>query len=351
MWNNINNKIISMRGDMRVCVLSDETFGNYTPESFLKNYEWKMYNVKRPAFDFIRDIALSEPYDVYMNLCDGSDDEDRPGIDVVQALEALNLPFTGADSGFYAPTREQVQILAERKNVGCPRGFQVKAGEDVDARVAKAGLRFPLIVKHHDSYASVGMTRDSRVENAEQLRIRFDLMCDQYGAARVEEFVDGREFTVLIADNPDNLDEPYVYHPLEIIFPATESFKHWAMKFDLSAGADMDLAQVSDPALVKRLKTMVRRIYLALGGVGYGRADIRMNQAGELFLLEINSNPSLLNVDDEKASADYMMEYDEGGSEGFLERVFHSAIVRREKRMLPPQLTRRRKLVPVEVQR
>jgi hypothetical protein len=46
-----------------------------------------------------------------------------------------------------------------------------------------------------------------------------------------------------------------------------------------------------------------------------------------------------------------MMEYDEGGSEGFLERVFHSAIVRREKRMLPPQLTRRRKLVPVEVQR
>ena len=69
------------------------------------------------------------------------------------------------------------------------------------------------------------------------------------------------------------------------------------------------------------------------------------------FLLEINSNPSLLNVDDEKASADYMMEYDQGGSEGFLVRIFRSAIVRREKRMLPPQLTRRRKLVPVEVQR
>ncbi len=336
---------------MRVCVLSDETFGNYTPESYLKNYEWKMFNVERPVFDFIRDIALSEPFDVFLNLCDGTEDEDRPGLDVVQALEALNLPFTGGDSGFYPLSREQTCAIAERKNISFPRGIHAKAGETVEAKVAKAGLRFPLIVKHHDSYASVGMTRDSRVENAEQLRVRFDLMCGQYGAARIEEFVNGREFTVLIADNPDNLDEPYVYHPLEIIFPATESFKHWAMKFDLNASADMDLAQVSDPALVKRLKTMMRKIYLALGGVGYGRADIRMNQDGELFLLELNSNPSVLNAGDEKASADYMMEYDDGGVDGFLERIFQSAIVRREKRMLPPQLTRRRKLVPVEVQR
>lgn len=333
---------------MRICVLSDETFGNYTPESYLDGkYDWKMFNVKRPAFDFIRDIALNESFDVYLNLCDGAEDEDRPGVDVVQALEALNLPFTGADSGFYVPTREQTQLLAERRRIGFPRGLQAKAGADIETVAAEAGLRYPLIVKHFNSYASVGMTRDSRVENAAQLRVRFDLMCKDYGSARVEEFIEGREFTVLVADNPDNLDEPYVYHPLEIIFPPTESFKHWAMKFD--PDADMDLEQVSDSALSRRLKSMVRRIYLALGGVSYARADIRMNQEGELFLLELNSNPSVLNYGDEKASADYMMEYDPGGVDGFLERIFRSAIIRREKRMLPPQMTRRRKKVPVEV--
>jgi D-alanine-D-alanine ligase len=165
----------------------------------------------------------------------------------------------------------------------------------------------------------------------------------------MEEFVDGREFTVLVADNPDDLDNPYVYHPLEIIFPAGESFKHWAMKFD--PDVDMDLQYVSDPALMKRLKTLVKKIYLALGGAGYGRADIRMNQDGELFLLEINPNPSLLNMPSEKASADYMMEDDPGGVDGFLDRIFRSAIVRREKRLVTPQLTGRRKLVPVEVRR
>jgi hypothetical protein len=45
-----------------------------------------------------------------------------------------------------------------------------------------------------------------------------------------------------------------------------------------------------------------------------------------------------------------MMEDDPGGVDGFLDRIFRSAIVRREKRLLPPQLARRRKLVPVETQ-
>jgi D-alanine-D-alanine ligase len=334
---------------MRVCVLSDESFGNYTPEGFLINHEWKMYDVKSPALDFIRDIAMNEEYDVYLNLCDGSADEDRPGIDVVQALELLNLPFTGADSVFYAPTRDQTQMMAQRKNIGFPRGLQVKLGDNVEKMVTKAGLRFPMIVKHYESYASVGMTKDSRVEDMQQLRTRFDLMCAQYGGARIEEFVVGREFTVLIVDNPENLDEPYVYQPLEIIFPEGESFKHWTMKFD--PNVDMDLQYVTDTALLKRLKTVVKKIYLALGGAGYGRADIRMNEDGELFLLEINSNPSVLNMPEEKASADYMMEDDPDGVEGFLQRIFLSAIVRREKRLLPPQLTRRRKLEPVVVRK
>jgi D-alanine-D-alanine ligase len=334
---------------MRVCVLSDESFGNYTPEGFLFNHEWKMYQVKSPVLDFIRDIAMSEEYDVFLNLCDGSADEDRPGIDVVQALELLNLPFTGADSVFYAPTRDQTQMMAQRKNIGFPRGLQVKLGDNVEKMVTKAGMRFPMIVKHYESYASVGMTKDSRVEDMQQLQTRFDLMCAQYGSARIEEFVVGREFTVLIVDNPENLDEPYVYQPLEIIFPEGESFKHWTLKFD--PDVDMDLNYVTDAALLKRLKTLVKKIYLALGGAGYGRADIRMNEDGELFLLEINSNPSVLNMPEEKASADYMIEDDPDGVEGFLQRIFLSAVVRREKRLLPPQLTRRRKLEPVVVRK
>jgi D-alanine-D-alanine ligase len=337
---------------MRVCVLSDENFGDYSPEWYLKNHEWKMYNVKLPAYDFIFDIASRETYDIYLNLCDGSEDEvGRPGVDVVQALETLNLPFTGADSAFYTPTREGMQFLAERKGIGFARGIKVERGENVEAKVRQAGFKYPMIVKHHDSYASAGMTRDSRVETAKQLRAQFEKMAEQYGSARIEEFIEGREFTCLVVDNPDDFNDPYVYHPVEIIFQEGETFKHWAMKFDAEASADMDLLAVTEPALARRLKSMVRKMYVAMGGTGYGRADIRMNRDGELFMLEMNPGPSVLNMPDEFASADYMMADDPGGVEGFLDRIFRAGILRREMRALPVQLPKRRKLVPVEARR
>lgn len=339
---------------MRVCVLSDEAFGNYSPEIHLKNHEWKLYNVKLPAYDFIREIAMRETYDVYLNLCDAAEDEiGRPGIDVIYALEALNLPFTGSDSQFYAPTRESMQALADKKGIGFARGVLVKDGENILAKVSDAGFRYPMIVKHHDSYASAGMTRDSRVENAKQLRVQFEKMASQYGSARIEEFIEGREFTCLVADNPDNLDEPYVYQPVEIIFQQGETFKHWAMKFDAEASVDMDLEFVTEPALARRIKTMVRKMFVAMGGVGYGRADLRMDKDGNLFMLEMNSNPCLLNMEEDFTSGDYMMQEDPGGVEGFLDRIFRSGIQRLEMRMMPVpvQLPRRRKLEPALVRK
>ncbi len=339
---------------MRVCVLSDEAFGNYSPEIHLKNHEWKMYNVKLPAHDFIREIAMRETYDVYLNLCDAAEDEiGRPGIDVIYALEALNLPFTGADSQFYAPTREGMQALADKKGIGFARGVLVKDGEDVVAKINDAGFRYPMIVKHHDSYASAGMTRDNRVENAKQLSVQFEKMASQYGSARIEEFIEGREFTCLVADNPDNLDEPYIYQPVEIIFQQGETFKHWAMKFDANASVDMDLEFVTEPALARRIKTMVKKMFVAMGGVGYGRADLRMDKDGNLFMLEMNPNPCLLNMEEDFTSGDYMMQEDPSGVEGFLDRIFRSGIQRLEMRKMPVpvQLPRRRKLEPAVVRK
>lgn len=337
---------------MRVCVLADEIFGEYSPEIHLKNHEWKLYNVKLPAFEFIREIAMRETYDVYLNLCDGAEDEiGRPGIDVIQALEALNLPFTGADSAFYAPTRAGMQALAEKKGIGFARGVHVNADENAVAKVTEAGFRYPMIVKHHDSYASAGMTRENRVENARQLRAQFKKMASQYGSARIEEFIEGREFTCLVADNPDNLDDPYVYQPVEILFQEGETFKHWAMKFDAEASADMDLEFVTEPALARRIKSMTKKMYLAMGGTGYGRADIRMDKEGNLYMLEMNPSPCVLNMEEDFTSADYMIQEDPGGVEGFLDRIFRSAILRLEMRQMPVpvQLPRRRKLEPAVV--
>jgi len=46
----------------------------------------------------------------------------------------------------------------------------------------------------------------------------------------VEEFIVGREATVLIFENPDNEEEPIILPPLEFILGSKENFKDFNLK-------------------------------------------------------------------------------------------------------------------------
>ncbi|MEW6029050.1 MAG: hypothetical protein AB1554_06145 [Chloroflexota bacterium] len=309
---------------MRICILSDEIFGDIDYSPYLSGHQWEVRNVERPALDFIQALEAREHYDLYLNQCDACADEDRPGVDVIQALEQLNLPFTGSSSDFYEPTREQMEVVAKRQGVGFARGVHVKSLKNLDRKVA--GFRYPLIVKHPNSYASVGLTRQSRVEDEAQLREQVQRNLDRYGAARVEEFIEGREFSVLIVDNPDDLSDPYVYPPAETVFPPGESFKHEIIKWEYIP--DMQIVGVEDEALASRLQDMVRKMYLGLNGVGYGRADIRMAEDGGLFMLELNSNCALFYPPEEQDIANSIIALDPDGYDGLLDRMFRTAFLR-----------------------
>jgi len=69
-------------------------------------------------------------------------------------------------------------------------------------------------------------------------------------------------------------------------------------------------------------------MYKAIDGVAYGRCDIRMNEQGELFILEINPNPAIMLKPEEYGPADYMILYDKGGYQLFFERIIKMALLR-----------------------
>ncbi|HNF93287.1 MAG TPA: hypothetical protein PLQ75_01445, partial [Anaerolineales bacterium] len=101
---------------MRVCVLSDEYIEDFNPAPYLKDYDWKMVTLTAPVEEKIKALAESGEFDVFLNVCEGyefEDEEDEElgyeASEVVEALEALNLPFTGADSRCFDPTREEMQ--------------------------------------------------------------------------------------------------------------------------------------------------------------------------------------------------------------------------------------------------
>jgi D-alanine-D-alanine ligase-like ATP-grasp enzyme len=318
---------------MRVCVLSDEVVEDFDPAPFLQDHEWEMVTLEAPVLENIRAIAAQNKFDVYLNVCEGyeEDDEDEieyRGIDVINTLEQLNLPYTGANPRFFDPTREEMQAVADANGIGFAKGYRVKSVEEAERLVKD--LRFPIMVKHPKSYGSTGMFKESKAESIEQVKMQVERVCAEFGAARMEEFIVGREFNVFVVDNPDNFDDPFVYPPTELVFPPGEEFWHTHIKWDYDVV--FDFKQLTDPQLVSRLQDIGRRMFLAMQGVGYGRCDIRINENGELFILEINPNGAIMLLPEEYGPADYMILYDKDGYRGFFDRIFRSAIIRQKMR-------------------
>ncbi len=318
---------------MRICVLSDEEISDFDPAPYLQGYDWQMMTLTAPVKDKIRSAAEKKEFDVFLNICEGYEfeEDDSLGyqaIEVVKALEELNLPFTGADSKCFDPTREQMQAVADANGIGFAKGYQVKSVEQAEKLVKN--LRYPIMVKHPKSYGSTGMTRDSRADTLEEVRTQVQRICSEFGAARMEEFIVGKEFNVLVVDHADDLGKPIAYPPAELMFPANEEFWHVDVKWNYDVV--FDFKQVTDPELIARLHDLAKRMYLAMGISGYGRCDIRMNEKGELYILEINPNGGIMFKPEEYGPADYMILYDKDGYKGFFDRIFKAAFVRQKLR-------------------
>jgi D-alanine-D-alanine ligase len=318
---------------MRICVLkssyggSSSIFKSYDPDPdpspYLLDHDVEVVAVhKATAEQQVR--ALAPHYDVFVNLCDGAADEETAGVEVVRALERHGLAFTGAASADYDPSRAAMKAACARAGVDAPRSAVV--GPGVDAARACEGLRFPMIVKHPAGYGSLGLSASSRVEDPAALAERAAETARLYGSALVEEFIEGREFTVLVAEASEPDEAPRGYAPVEVVFPPGECFKHFELKW-ISYGR-MAYAPV-DAALAARLCDASRRFFAALGATGYGRCDLRMDRDGRLFMLEINPNCGVFYPAAEPGCADVILTHDPAGHRGFLEHLLRCAANRR----------------------
>ncbi|HVF25091.1 MAG TPA: hypothetical protein VNA23_04335 [Anaerolineales bacterium] len=335
--------------EMYLCVLSstpdDPNDKPYDPSPHMNGFQWKHHQVNPKNVEKqIRDL-MNEGVDVFFNLCDGTPDDALSGIGLVQVMEKLGAAFTGADSKFFDPSRQEMKSYAKKSNVPIPNWVMVDRVEDVE-RVARR-LRFPVLVKPPHGYASVGITRDSRCENLEQLKEQTGREIEMFGRALLEEFVEGREFTCLIAENPDDPNIPITFKPVEFIFPEGESFKHYDMKW--VEYEKMSVAPVKEPRIEKVLRDQTARLFKAMDGNGYARCDYRMGADGTIHMLEINPNCGIFYAPDEPGSADFSLINDPVyNHQKFLKLIIRSAKNRRDNMLAAKNAKRQMKKQRVE---
>jgi len=310
---------------MYICVLSsppDPDDIPYDPSSYFTKYRWEHFKPHYAKYEEEIKQLIEKGIDVFVNLCDGTPDDELSGIGLVNCLEENGVAFTGANAVFFDPTRLEMKQAALSAGVPIPGTQFIYSLEELDSFDHQ--LRFPLLVKPPHGYASIGLTRASRVIDFSEMGAQTKLMISRFGGALIEEFIEGREFTTLIAENSEDASQPIAFQPIEFKFPAGESFKHYDMKW--KEYEHMSVYPVCEEEIAEQLRDLTKRQFLAMNGNGYARCDFRMNQDGELFLLEINPNCGIFYPPHEPGSADFILLNDPLGHAGFLDLILDSAV-------------------------
>ncbi len=323
---------------MKVCVLqpdytdSQTDYRNYDPPRDLTallpgEQVDHLFLRKVSVYRQLRE-ASRRGYDIYVNLCEGYLDQDVPSLDVITALDLLQLPYTGPPARLYDPSKPLMKYVAHTQNVCYPAFVEAQGAQDAERAIES--LRPPWFVKPAHQGDSHGVDAHSYCTTPGELRAKIEAICGEYGSALIEEFIDGREFTVLVAADPARRFEPVVYAPFEFVFPQGERFKTYQLK--VASHHPECNVRVEDEELARQLKEAVVRMFNGFEGEGYARADFRLDAAGEIHFLDINFTCSVFYPEGHQGSADYILGRD---TAAFLKHIMAEGIAR-HRRQTPP---------------
>lgn len=278
----------------------------------------------------LRQLA-TQGYDIFVNLCEGYLDWDIPSIDVIDALARLRLPHTGPTALLYDPSKPLMKYVAHTAGVATPAHAVIGPHDGIEAAVA--ALRYPLFVKPSHAGDSLGVDEASLVTDLAALQAKVAATIAEFGEALVEEYVDGREYTVLVLGAVEPGQPATALAPVEYRFPAGPHFKTYAHKTsDQHAEANH---RVDDAELAEQLRDAAVRVFNAFGGVGYARLDFRVDGSGTLHFLEINFTCSVFYAEGSQGSADHILALDGLGQAGFLRHIIAEGMARHRRAISP----------------
>jgi D-alanine-D-alanine ligase-like ATP-grasp enzyme len=322
---------------MKICVLQADysttnvDYKNYDPPRYLTALRPEdtvdhVFLNKLTTYKQLKDLG-TQGYDIFINLCEGYLEWKVPSIDVINSLDLLNLPYTGPSAILYDPPKPLMKYVAYTAGVKTPHSVVVNSLNSIEKDVEM--LTFPLFVKPAKAGDSLGVDDASLVRTMDELRTKVDALIADFEDVMIEEYIDGREFTVLVAANADG-KTCRVFKPVEYVFPENRFFKTYALKTsELHTDTNVPC---EDPSVQTALKRATEQIFKAFGGVGYARLDFRMDAKNDIYFLEINFTCSVFYEDGLEGSADYILKYDEAGKSGFLDHIIQEGITRHKRK-------------------
>ena len=253
--------------------------------------------------------------DIVFNRAEGIRGESRES-HIPAFCEMLSIPYVGAGIlstaiGLDKPTTKMILEFNGIKTAP----FQILSAKD---ETLESRLRFPVILKPSHEGSSMGINIDNVVHDEKALRKKLGEMLETYKQPiLIEQFIDGREFTVGIIGNYEPDEEPRVLPILEVDFSLFP--KELGNVLGQKAKTVFDSSKnYKCPAKIPeelrlRLEDISKKAYRVLNCKDFARLDFRMDKDGELYFLEINPLPGIdYNVEKDELSFYPMMFYAAG---------------------------------------
>ncbi len=234
--------------------------------------------------EFMPRVLKGEIPGMVFNLSYGIQGQARythvPGI-----LEMVGIPYVGSGPLAHSLALDKVVAKMIFKQNGLPTpDFAV-----LDEKFEIPDLAYPLIVKPKNEAVSMGI---AVVHSDDELRRAAQSILDTFNQpVLVEQYIEGREINVgLLGNNP-----PEVFPPCEIVFGGGGPRVYTIEDKKGVSGRTIDWlcpAPIGHE-LTEKAQDIARRAFSVLGCYDCARVDMRLDEKGNLYILEINSLPSL----------------------------------------------------------
>ncbi|MDL1892138.1 D-alanine--D-alanine ligase [Sphingobacteriales bacterium CHB3] len=235
--------------------------------------------------------------DFVFNIAEGLHGVSREA-QIPAMLEMLRIPYLGSDPltlGICLDKARAKEILSYHKIPTA--GFTVisSMGQFEDVR-----LKFPAIVKPLHEGSSKGIYNSCVVRNPDELANEVKIILDTYNEpALVEDFLPGREFTVAMLGNGDDVQ---VLPIVEIKFDALPDGVNPIYSYEAKwiwdqRDTPLDVFECPariDDSLTDEISMVCRDAYRVLNCRDWSRIDVRLDSHGRPNILEINPLPGIL---------------------------------------------------------
>lgn len=196
------------------------------------------------------------------------------------ALETLGIPYTGCGVMASAIGMDKWRSKLVWKAAGLPIPAFELLDDDSDFAAIERELGLPLFVKPACEGSSIGVTK---VVEAGTLEAAYREARQYDRLVLAEKFIGGGEYTVSILNDKAL--------PAIKIEPATEFYDYQAKYFrdDTVYRCPAGLSEAREA----EMRRLAEQGFAVLGGQGWGRIDFLVDEAGEPYLLEINTSPGM----------------------------------------------------------